>query len=86
MAESYLRKIANSIVSNVTTSLRHFTAFVFIVYAVGVMVGMHVANSGNASYQFLAIGAPIALAALSFVSTSFAVAVFIVMAVFLFFI
>lgn len=79
-----LRKnIAQSIIDNVTSSLRHFTAFVFLLFAAGVVMGMHVSRLST-DYQILAVAAPIGLAALSFVWTDFAVVVFILVALLIF--
>ncbi len=72
-----LEDIVNSIVKYLTESIRRFTAFVFIVYAIGVVVGIR-ATSFSASMQGLSWQIPLLLALLSYVYTGVAVVFFLI--------
>lgn len=78
----FLEDISNSLVKSITRTVRRLAAFIFLVFAAGVGIGLH-ASSGTQETQLVALGGPIALAALAYVSTAFAVAVFVLLALFL---
>ncbi|MEK6924078.1 MAG: hypothetical protein AABW54_02480 [Candidatus Micrarchaeota archaeon] len=80
---STLEDIGKTVIKNLAASLRKFTAFMFIIYTIGVIVGMHV-GANAPQYANIAVLAPIGLAALAYVSTAFAIAIFIVVALLLF--
>lgn len=76
-----LNDFAQRLINNIAETVRKFTAFIFLVYTLGILVGIHVATY-YPDLQLYALGGPLALAALAYVSTQFAVAIFITMVLF----
>ena len=77
-----LENIGNSIVDSLTLTLRRFTAFIFIVFTAGILVGANVV-SHNPSMLVWAIVIPLFLSLLAYFSTAFAVVLFIIFGLFL---
>ncbi len=65
-------------------SIRRITAFLFIFFTLGVILGWKLATSANPGNVELAILATLALAGISYVSTGFAVLLFILIFVLFF--
>ncbi|MBU1197160.1 hypothetical protein KJ765_01470 [Candidatus Micrarchaeota archaeon] len=78
-----LEDITNTIVKYLSESIRRFAAFVFIVYAIGVIVGTKVTLTGNLEVERLAWMIPVLLALLSYVYVQFAIVAFLIFALFL---
>ncbi len=78
-----LEDITNSIIKYLTESIRRFSAFVFLVYAVGVVIGTKVALTGNAEFERLAWLIPVLLALLSYLYTEVAIVFFLLFALFM---
>ncbi|MFH1106304.1 MAG: hypothetical protein V1787_00255 [Candidatus Micrarchaeota archaeon] len=76
--------ISKSVFKYLTESVRRFTAFVFIVYAIGVLVGIRAAGF-DVEIQRLTWMIPLLLALLSYMYTQIAVVFFLifVLAIFL---
>ncbi len=78
-----LENIGNAILEGLTTSLRRFTAFLFLLFALGIVYGSLIVQHNPGMLPF-AIGIPIILAVVAYFNTAFAVVFFILLAVFLF--
>jgi hypothetical protein len=77
-----LEDIVKSIAKYLTESIRRFSAFVFIVYAIGVIVGIKAVNF-TPSIQGLAWQVPLLLALLSYIYTEVAVVFFLIFVAFM---
>ena len=60
-----------------TSSVRRFSFMIMIIFAVGILLGSHI-QTARPDYVGYAIGIPLILAILSYLSTAFAMAVFAV--------
>jgi len=78
-----LKDLGYRIVDNLTTSIRRFTAFMFLLYTAGIVMGWLVMNH-NPQLITLAILLPLFFALLAYFSTAFAVVSFIVLTLMLF--
>ncbi len=77
-----LENIGNTIVESLTKSLRRFTAFLFLLFALGVAYGSLIVTN-NPGMLVWAIGIPVILSVLAYFSTAIAVVSFILLAVLL---
>lgn len=64
----------------VSEFVRDFVAFVFIVFFLGALFGIFLQQTGKAMWVF----APLALAALAYYSTTFAIIIFIILLLLIF--
>ena len=74
--------IMNSVEDYLTASVRRFSAFVFIVYAIGVVVGIKAVNF-TPSIQGLTWQIPLLLALLCYIYTEIAVVFFLIFVAFM---
>ncbi len=74
------------LMDNVSLTVKHFTAFIFIVFFFGVLIGEHASALGNSDLAIAAYAAPIVLAVLSYFFLDVAVVFFILFAILVFFI
>ena len=79
-----MEDITNSIVKYLTESIRRFSAFIFLVFAVGVVIGTKVALTGNVEFERLAWMVPILLALVSYLYAEVAIVFFLLFALFMF--
>lgn len=75
-----LEDLTNSILNYTTKTIRHFTAFVFIILALGVLAGVRAAAFGNAELERLAWMLPLLFALLSYMYAEIAIVFFLVFA------
>jgi len=73
---AFLQDIANVFIKNISKTVRHFSAFVFIVMTIGVALGAHVAIS-RPEMAVWAIATPLVLALVSYYSTAVATLFFV---------
>ena len=79
----FIEELSNAFIKSLTRSVQRLAAFIFILFAAGVVMGLHVAGSGLEN-QVVAVAAPLALAALAFISARFATVIFVLLAIILF--
>jgi hypothetical protein len=73
-----LENIGNNIVESLTSSLRRFASFIFLLFALGVAYGALIITH-NPAMLVWAIGIPVLLAVLAYFNTAFAVISFILL-------
>lgn len=77
-----LEDIGRAIINSVTFTARRFAAFIFLVYAVGIVVGSLVAQH-RPDWGLVVVIIPIALSFIAYISTPFAVVSFILFTLFI---
>ncbi len=75
-----LEDIVKTIANYLTESIRRLSAFVFIVYAIGIIIGLK-ASAFSQSVQGLTWQVPLLLALLSYIYTEVAVVFFLIFVV-----
>lgn len=79
----FLQDMANLLIKNISKTVRHFSAFVFLVLAVGVALGTHVATA-KPDLVIWALTIPVALMLVSYYSTAIAALFFVLFVLFMF--
>ncbi|MEK6954772.1 MAG: hypothetical protein AABX01_07200 [Candidatus Micrarchaeota archaeon] len=73
----FIENTLANLLKDIGTSIRKFTAFVFLVFAIGVIVGEHVASrGGDPSMLQMAYSVPLVLALASYLFVEIAIAFF----------
>ncbi len=81
----WIENTVQNLLRDLSSSIRKFTAFVFVVFALGVIAGAHAFSRGDAFLLQLAYTVPLLLALGSYYFTEVAIAFFILFLVVLVF-
>ncbi|MFH0971601.1 MAG: hypothetical protein V1835_03465 [Candidatus Micrarchaeota archaeon] len=81
----WIETTVGNLLKDLSTSIRKFTAFVFLVFAAGVVLGVHVAVRQEPFLIQMAYSIPLLLALGAYLFTEIAIAFFILFLIFLLF-
>ncbi|HLC47970.1 MAG TPA: hypothetical protein VJI13_02750 [Candidatus Norongarragalinales archaeon] len=81
----FIERTVENLLKDISTSIRKFTAFIFLVFAIGVVAGEHAAIKGDPSLLQLAYSIPLVLALASYLFVEIAIAFFAIFLILLLF-
>ncbi len=74
----FIERTVGNLMQDLGTSIRKFTAFIFLAFTVGVIAGVHAANYGDPFLIQMSYSIPLLLALASYFFTEFAIMFFII--------
>ncbi|MFH1750194.1 MAG: hypothetical protein ABH863_00795 [Candidatus Micrarchaeota archaeon] len=79
----FIETTVNNLLRDLSSSIRKFTAFVFLIFAIGVIAGQHSILRGDAFLMQMAYTIPLVLALASYLFMEIAIAFFVIFLIFL---
>ncbi|MFH1257390.1 MAG: hypothetical protein ABIG96_03795 [Candidatus Micrarchaeota archaeon] len=73
----WIENTLQNLLKDLGTSIRKFTAFIFLVFTVGIIAGRHIIERGDPSLLQLSLAVPLMLALMSYLFVEIAVVFFV---------